>query len=318
MQSDLCECEATRSLPGCLPCHSPTGCLIVNTHLREFYVVFHFQVRSRALLVPGLRASRAGETTPWTQFLSSLCTMSTISFFSQQTPQMVSTLVKVVSFIRNFPGTAIYKVLAEHKKGHLLSFQKTNAEEEIFRVAKMTGIVTLAGNLVERTTHKVHVLVAGAGSKHVSMVTLFINVVPPLTTMKQPPSLVVAVNPDEIPKVVKAGSKPQEGHLWKIVYGNTEKVLLRCPSPNLFLGVEHLFLGVEYKGENWRGYPPSHSLLRCPRSLCWHLCKGQKACYDTSENHAQHDRKGLFQSYRIEPSKMRIVIGNYRKRSSNM
>ena len=133
--------------------------------------------------------------------------------------------LQVVSSIDHFPGTAIYKVLAEHKKGHLLSFQKTNAEEEIFSVAKMTGIVTIAGNLVERTTHKVHVLVSGAGSKHVSMVTLFINVVPPLTTMKQPPSLVVAVKPKEIPKVVKAGSKPQKGHLWKIVYGNKEKVL---------------------------------------------------------------------------------------------
>ena len=136
----------------------------------------------------------------------------------------------VVNFIVCLPGTAIYKVLAEHKKGHLLSFQKTNAEEEIFSVSKMTGIVTIAGNLVERTTHKVHVLVAGAGSKHVSMLTLFINVVPPLTTIKQPPSLVVAVKPDEIPKVVKAGTKMQKGHLWKIVYGNKEKVLLGRPS----------------------------------------------------------------------------------------
>jgi len=68
-------------------------------------------------------------------------------------------------------------------------------------------------------------LVAGAGSKHVSMVTFFINVVPPLTTIKQPPSLVVAVNPDEIPKVVKPGTKLQKDHLWKIVYGNKEKVL---------------------------------------------------------------------------------------------
>ena len=147
---------------------------------------------------------------------------------------MVSTLISVVSSIMCLPGTAIYKVLAEHKKGHLLSFQKTNAEEEIFSVAKLTGIVTSAGKLVERTTHKVHVLVAGAGSKHVSMVTLFVNVVPPLTTIKQPPSLVVAVNPDEIPKVVKTGTKPQKDHLWKIVYGNKEKVLLGCLSPISF------------------------------------------------------------------------------------
>ena len=138
---------------------------------------------------------------------------------------MVRITIELVGFYICSPGTVIYKVLAEHKKGNLLSFQKTNAEEEIFSVAKTTGIVTIAGNLVERTTHKVHVLVAGAGSKHVSMLTIFINVVPPLTTIKQPPSLVVKVNPDEIPKVVKAGTKVQKGYLWKIVYGNKEKVL---------------------------------------------------------------------------------------------
>ena len=105
-----------------------------------------------------------------------------------------------------------------------MSFQKINSEEEIFKVSKMTGIISLSGNLVEKTTHKVHVLVAGAGSKHASMVTIFVNIVPPLKNMKHSPNLVVAVRPEEIPKVVKDWTKPQNNRAWKIVYGNKEKV----------------------------------------------------------------------------------------------
>ena len=56
----------------------------------------------------------------------------------------------------------------------------------------------------------------------------------------------------------------------------------------------HQISGVEYKGENWRGYPPSYPLFWSSWRLCWHLPKGQKACNDTSENHAQYGRKDQF------------------------
>ena len=108
----------------------------------------------------------------------------------------------------------------------------------------MTGIITLSGNLVEKATHKVHVLVAGAGSKHASMVTIFVNIVPPLKNMKHPPNLVVPVRPEEIPKVVKDWTKPQNNRAWKIVYGNKKTYLM---SQYVFLRSNYVFYLVNTK-----------------------------------------------------------------------
>ena len=64
MNKDVCECEATQSLPGCLPCHSPTGNpAIFLTQIWEIFLTQIWErILSRLQLSPGAFTCTSG---PW-------------------------------------------------------------------------------------------------------------------------------------------------------------------------------------------------------------------------------------------------------------
>lgn len=117
------------------------------------------------------------------------------------------------------PGSVVYKLLAEHRNNQKLTFRKVNADEDIFIVDKLTGMVTVDEDLTPNTEFKMTVLVEDHDLKHVNLANIFIQVNPAENGTK-PNDVEVAASTEEIPKVLVAG-RPWPGHLSTLVYGNT-------------------------------------------------------------------------------------------------